>query len=318
MSVGPKVTICVPAYNCEHTIETSIASALEQSFGDFECLVVDNASTDATVDRVLSLDDGRIRVLRNAENIGPIANHNRCIKQARGDLIQFLHSDDRLLPDCLSRLVPSFSDHRVGLAFARRQIESSDPRWTIWIGTLHTPLEPLAGINDGMSIVRRYVDRGSKGNWIGEPTSVMIRRSALMEVGGFNTRQRSYSDMELWLRILARYDAAWVDAELSVRVQHEDTLTALYEDTDEAWLDRPWILAALAHDRHLDPGIRSKAWRQWVVAALKKAVRAQQAPGDLRRTKYKQLSRHVRESLVWDSSSSTTSLVVRSTAGSGV
>ena len=308
MSTAPAVTICMPAYNCEHTIEVSIASALEQSFGDFECLVVDNASTDATVDRVMAIKDPRIRVLRNTSNIGPIANHNRCIEQARGQLIQFLHSDDRLLPECLDRLVPTFADVRVGMAFARRRIESSDPKWENMIGTLHTHLEPLGGTNDGKTIVRKYVDRGSRGNWIGEPTSVMIRRSALLAVGGFDSRQRSYSDMDLWLRILAQFDAAWVDAELSVRVQHEDTLTARYEDTDEAWLDRLWILAGLAHDRNLDRRIRSKAWRQWVVAAMKKVVRSQQAARGVRRAKYEQLGRHVRESLIWDASCPTTRL----------
>ena len=250
--MNPKVTICVPIYNCERSVEKALASALEQSYRNFECLVIDNASTDSTLDRVMAFNDCRIRTLRNATNIGAIANENRCILEAKGELIQFLHGDDWLLPDCLSRLVPTFADRSVGLAFARRRIESADPKWATLIGTLHTPLEPLEHVNDGTSIVRRYVERGSRGNWIGEPTSVMIRRSVLMEVGGFNPRQRSYSDMELWLRILARSNAAWVDEELSVRVQHQDNLSALNEETDEAWLDRPWILAGLAHDQNLD------------------------------------------------------------------
>jgi len=309
--MSPKVTICIPTYNCHDTVATSIESALSQSFDDFECLIVDNASTDATLETVLGLRDPRMRVHRNPQNLGPIANHNECIRRADGELIQFLHSDDRLLPDCLSRLVPTFDNERVGLAFARRRIESDDPRWELWIGNLHTHIVPLSAVNDGMSVVRRYVAAGSKGNWIGEPTSVMIRRSALLEVGGFNTRQRSYSDMELWLRILARFDAAWVDAELSVRVQHDDTLTAQYETSDEAWLDRPWILAGLAHDRHLDRDIRLRAWGQWAVAAAKKVVRAQQAPRTVRRAKYAQLGQHIHESLAWDHTSPTTRAVTQ-------
>jgi len=308
MNPSPTVSICVPAFNAERTIDASIASALEQSFGDFECLIVDNASTDKTVDRVLAIEDPRVRLLRNPSNCGPIANHNRCIAHARGTLIQFLHSDDRLLPDCLERLVPAFSDHRVGLAFARRRLESSDPTLKEAIGTLHTPLEPLDHVNDGKAIVRRYVERGSRGNWIGEPTSVMIRRSALQLVGGFDARQKSYSDMELWLRILSRFDAAWVDAELSVRVQHEDTLTAHYEDTDEAWLDRLWILTGLAHDRNLDRRTRFKAWQQWTVAVLKKIVRSQQAARGMRRARIEQLIQHVRQSLIWDASRPTAQL----------
>lgn len=179
----PKVTICVPVYNCEDSIDAAIASALEQTYSDFECLVVDNASTDSTVDRVMAFKDPRIRVIRNTENVGPNANHNICIEHARGDLIQFLHSDDRLLPGCLAHLVPMFDDPRVGLAFARRRIESSDSGWVSHFAELHTPLEPLEAINDGMSIIRKYVDEGGRGNWIGEPTSVMVRTSLLREVG---------------------------------------------------------------------------------------------------------------------------------------
>jgi glycosyltransferase involved in cell wall biosynthesis len=300
----PTVTICVPTYNCELTIETTLATAFEQSYGDFECLVIDNASTDSTLDRVMRFNDCRIRTLRNPVNIGPIANFNRCIREARGELIQFLHSDDRLLPNCLSRLVPLFADRSVGLAFARRRIESSNPRWATLYRTLQTPLEPLDDVNDGMSIVRRYVDSGSRGNWIGEPSSVMVRRSVLMEVGGFRPWLGLCSDMELWLRILARSNAAWVDEELSVRVHREGSLTGVYFHSGRAWLDHAWVLSGLAHNRDLERRIRSKAWRQWIVESMKNGVRAQLAPRDVRWTKYKQLAHQLRQSLFWDSSAS--------------
>jgi hypothetical protein len=120
----------------------------------------------------MAFNDCRIRTLRNSVNIGFMVNENRCIREAKGELIQFLHGDDWLLSDCLSRLVPLFADHSVGLAFARRRIESSDPKSATLIGNLHTPLEPLGHVNGGVSF-GRYVDGGSRGNWIGEPTSVM-------------------------------------------------------------------------------------------------------------------------------------------------
>jgi glycosyltransferase involved in cell wall biosynthesis len=304
MSTTPRVTICVPAFNCEGTIESALVSAFEQSYSDFECLVVDNASTDSTVDRVIAFDDRRIRLLRNTVNIGPIANGNLCIREAKGELIQFLHADDRLLPDCLSRLVPVFDDGSVGLAFARRRFETSDLERIAQYGTLHTPLEPLAPVNDGMGIVRRYVDSDLLANWIGEPTSVMVRRAVLMEVGGFSPRQRFCADMELWLRVLARSNAAWVDDELSVRFEHDGNLTAHYVGSGEAWLDRAWMLSGLAHNHDLERRIRSKALQKWTVEVMKKAVRAQLAHRDVRRTKYKELGQHVRQSVWWDSSSS--------------
>jgi glycosyltransferase involved in cell wall biosynthesis len=293
----PRVTVCVPVFNCEETIDPCLASVLAQSYDDFECLVVDNASTDSTFERVMAHTDSRIRAVRNAENIGPNPNHNRCIQLAKGDLIQFLHSDDLLLPDCLRRLVPTFDEPRVGLAFAPRRIEPPDTGWATTYGNLHTPLEPLDRVNNGMDIVRQYVNEGSSGNWIGEPTSVMVRRSLLLEVGGFSPELRYSDDMELWLRILARSDAAWVDIELSVRRQNEETLTTLYFQNDEAWLDRLWIMSRLARNRDLERRIRMKARRQWIVAVVKKCARAQLSPSEIRRMRYKQLGRHVRRSL---------------------
>lgn len=289
----PAVSVCIPVYNSADSIDACLASVLAQSSTDFECLVVDNASTDSTIERVNSYSDPRVRIVRNPVNIGPIANHNRCIEEATGDLIQFVHADDRLLPGCLARLEPTFHNPTVGLAFSRRTIESGDPKWAALIGSLHTPLEPLSDVNDGTEIIRKYVAKGSYDNWIGEPTSVMLRRSALLRVGGFSSEQKSFSDMELWLRILARYDAAWVNEELSVRVQHEDTLTAMYNDTDAAWLDRVWILAGMARNADIDAAVRRTVWRQWTSAVVKKAVRAQTAPRGMRLAKYRQLGRHV-------------------------
>jgi hypothetical protein len=209
-------------------------------------------------------------------------------------LIQFLHADDRLLPDCLSRLAPTFDAPNVGLAFARRQIDCPDPRFVAALSDLHKPLEPLSAVNDGPAIVRKWVHNGSVGNWLGEPTSVMLRRTLLNQVGGFDPVQRYASDIDLWLRILARSDAAWVDQELAVRVQHADTLTSLYSQTDEAWLDREWTLAGLARNKDVDPRVRRTVRRQWLVAIAKKSVRATLTPGSARLTKFRQLGTHVR------------------------
>ncbi|WP_157890521.1 glycosyltransferase family 2 protein [Mycolicibacterium goodii] len=293
----PKVTICVPTYNCQDMIQACLASALEQSYEDFECLVVDNASTDGTLDRVTALGDSRIRVLQNPVNIGPNANHNRCIECATGELMQFLHADDRLFPDCLELLVPTFDDPRVGLAFAPRRIDPPDTEWASLFGTLHTPLEPLRPVNDGRAIIRKYVRRGSLGNWIGEPTSVMVRRAALREVGGFRSELRYADDMDLWIRILARYDAAWVDKELTLRTENDEMLTAGYARADEAWMDRLWILSGIARNGDLDRRIRLKARLQWVDAVLRRGARVQLSPRDIRRTRNKQLGRHVVQSL---------------------
>jgi glycosyltransferase involved in cell wall biosynthesis len=143
----PKVSVCVPVYNGADTIERSIDSVLAQTYTDFECVVVDNDSSDATVERILSNRDRRIRLVRNETNLGGVLNHNKCLSVARGELIQFLAADDWLLPHCLETLVPSFDAGNVGLAFALRRVVSADESWKARYGRLEGPLRPLRPLN---------------------------------------------------------------------------------------------------------------------------------------------------------------------------
>lgn len=101
----PKVSIVMPAYNAAKTIETSIRSALAQSFGDFELLVLDDGSKDETMDivRRLAGEDERIRPMQNPQNMGVSATRNRGVAEARGEWIAFLDSDDLWRADKLEK-----------------------------------------------------------------------------------------------------------------------------------------------------------------------------------------------------------------------
>ena len=148
----PTVSVCIPVYNSEDTIARSISSVLEQSYQDFECVVVDNDSSDSTVKRVRAFKDDRIRIVRNPTNIGMVGNHNECLRQARGELLQFVHGDDWLLPNCLARMVRTFDNPAVGFAFAPRHVETVNEEWKTRYGQLHSVLEPLAPVNDGSGV----------------------------------------------------------------------------------------------------------------------------------------------------------------------
>lgn len=293
----PRVSVCVPTYNSSKSIVRCIESVLAQSFADFECLVVDNASTDDTLIKLAQFDDARLRVVRNPENIGMIGNHNKLIALAEGELIQFVHSDDWLLETCLETLETAFREQRVGLAFARRRVDTADIDWKTKYSTLHTPLEPMEPVISGQGIIKRYVRAGANGNWIGEPTSVMVRRDVLRKVGGFRPEMRQEDDIDTWLRVLAQSDAGWFDTELSVRWQHEDTDTASNVLTSAAWLDRVWLLAGLVRNTHIDCPTRARAALLWVKEVAVAAREIYRAPASLRRARCIQLARHLRHAL---------------------
>jgi glycosyltransferase involved in cell wall biosynthesis len=123
----PKVSILIPVFNRKGYIAERIQSALDQSFADFEVVVVDNASDDGTWEicqKFASLDQ-RVRIFRNESNIGPVRNWIRCAQEAKGALSKILFSDDCLEPNCLSEMVPKLDDPEVALVYCAARIGKS-------------------------------------------------------------------------------------------------------------------------------------------------------------------------------------------------
>ncbi|SNB45025.1 glycosyltransferase family 2 protein [Geobacter sp. DSM 9736] len=115
----PLVSILVPVYNREALVQVCIESALVQTVSNIEVVVVDNASTDGTFEvcTELAARDPRVRVFRNASNIGPVRNWIRCIEEARGAYGKVLFSDDLMAPDYLEKTLPFMEINEVGFVF---------------------------------------------------------------------------------------------------------------------------------------------------------------------------------------------------------
>jgi glycosyltransferase involved in cell wall biosynthesis len=115
----PYVSVLIPVFNRKEYIIDCIQSALNQTFENFEVVVVDNASDDGTweVCQQFAALDQRVRIFRNETNIGPVRNWMRCAQEARGTYSKILFSDDCLEPDCLSEMILKFSDSRVALVY---------------------------------------------------------------------------------------------------------------------------------------------------------------------------------------------------------
>jgi glycosyltransferase involved in cell wall biosynthesis len=94
---SPLVSVIIPTYNRETLILRAIDSVLRQTYRDFEIIVVDDNSTDATQQVLSSISDPRLRVLRHSTNCGPPAARNTGINAARGEYLAFLDSDDEWL-----------------------------------------------------------------------------------------------------------------------------------------------------------------------------------------------------------------------------
>jgi glycosyltransferase involved in cell wall biosynthesis len=257
----PLVSICIPSYNGASWIGEAIDSALAQTYSDFELLVVDNGSTDGTREVVSARADERIRLSRHELTVSAVANHNRCVRLARGELIKFLHDDDLLYPDCLEQMVALFAAHpRVGLVFAPRDVliqDPSDPAAVEWERTyraLHKGFQRLETVNRGADLLDEYLPvlRGPIFyNWIGEPSGVMVRRACFEDVGLFNVRMVQSLDIEMWVRIMAGFDVGFVDTPLTAHRYHQVSLSADTARRASDWLDLLWLHEGLLCSKHL-------------------------------------------------------------------
>jgi glycosyltransferase involved in cell wall biosynthesis len=198
MSVdAPVLTIGIPSYQSAAFIGEAISSALSQDFADLEVLVVDDASTDGTLDVVAGFDDPRLRVLRNEHNIGPGRNWNRVLEEARGRYVKIMGGDDVLLPGSLAAQVAVMeADPGVVLVTGSRLLVTEKGRRIMRQGN-----GGLRGHVAGPEATRAMVRQGA--NLVGEPCAALMRASAVGEAGPFDESEPYCIDMEMWLRLLA-------------------------------------------------------------------------------------------------------------------
>ena len=194
------VSVCLPTYNGADYIEEALRSILNQTYQDFELLVVDDGSTDATFDIVHSFSDPRIQVHRNPERLGIPANWNRCLELAGGAFVCVFHQDDIMLPENLERKVHLLSaDETVGFVHSAVEtlVEGSAPSsFADWIEDATEDT-----VWDGPEYFRTLL---LNGNRVCAPT-VLARRHALIEQGGFDRDLGFACDYAMWLRLCLTY-----------------------------------------------------------------------------------------------------------------
>ena len=196
----PRISVCIPAYNHAKYVATCIESVLNQSISDFEILVTDDGSTDRTVDVVKSFRDPRIRLFRLGRNQGPSVAANNNFREARGEFICPLASDDLFHPKKLERqLAFLVSNPDVGVAFSyMRYVDEAGSEISNHLGYRWFEVE-----NCRREVwLRRFF---SVGNNLSAPTA-MIRKSVFDKVGLTDPRLLQTQDLDLWIRICLQFE----------------------------------------------------------------------------------------------------------------
>ncbi|GEP03909.1 glycosyltransferase [Methylobacterium oxalidis] len=208
---APLVSVLVKSYNHAPYVAQTIRSLLDQTFQDFEIVVTDDASVDATADIVRGFADPRIRLEVLPENRGISGAMNATIARARGRYLAILNSDDWALPGRLARQV-AFLEANPGVAavfgMPRAVDEGGVP--TVPFNDFRAPLR-LPDFSR-RSWLRQFFFHG---NCLCAPTA-MIRRSAYEAVGAYDPRLTNYQDLDMWIRMLVAGQAFHVlDEELT-------------------------------------------------------------------------------------------------------
>lgn len=184
----PKVSVIIPAYNHAHFVVEALESVLQQSYQDFEVIVVNDGSTDSTGAVLLPfIETGRIRYILQ-DNQGVAAARNTGLAAAKGEFIAFLDDDDIWPADKLEWQVPILESSNAVMIGGSCQ------------GFSQTRLTSL-GINYDCSGVSLSVIDFFAGNPFTSPGQTLIRKSALESVGGCNTAIWGVDDLDLWIRL---------------------------------------------------------------------------------------------------------------------
>ena len=193
----PKVSICIPVYNMAETIATTLHSALNQTYQNYEVILADNQSTDATFEIASSIKSPRLRVIRNKCNLGAYGNHNFLLNEATGEWVKFLHGDDDLLPICLDSFINFVNRLPMRPALVACGAIRYDEQ------EREVSRSPISA-NPVLIHPKLPADFLNEGNIYGTPTMVFLDRAVLLDLGGFDSEMEPAADWDCWIKIRSR------------------------------------------------------------------------------------------------------------------
>ena len=271
---APAVSICVPTFDGASVLQECLESALNQTFTDFELLIVDDASKDETVaiaSRYARLDS-RVRVVTHTHNLGLSGNWNRCIDLSRGQWLKYLFQDDRLEPKCLSDMLQACVPGTFLVACRRTLLAdpSASPK-LIRVYESYVAEHNLPRRFPGMSLIpakafaSHMVDY-PVANCIGEPTAILLHREAFNLYGRYHPDLVQLIDWEYAARIAVHRGLCYVDTPLITFRIHERSSTSLNQTGVRSYrsnvIDPLLILHELAYSPVYEPVRQVSSQRQ--------------------------------------------------------
>lgn len=192
------ISVVIPLYNKEKSIASTLRTVLNQTFSDYEIVIVNDGSTDGSVEEIEKVQDDRIRLVHQP-NAGVSAARNRGIEEAKGDLIAFLDADDEWKPEYLATQYHLFQKYPECSVFACNY-EFRDVEGKVTPTIIH---KLSFAEEDG--ILSNYFEVASCSHPPLWTSAVVIRKSALQAIGGFLVGVTLGEDLITWARLAVYY-----------------------------------------------------------------------------------------------------------------
>ena len=234
----PTVSVCLPTYNGGKHLPECVDSILGQTHADFELVIVDDSSTDDSVEIAKSYArlDSRVRVFVNDSNLGLVGNWNRSVSLSRGEWIKFVFQDDRISPDCLRRMLAVAASSNMPIVSCARDF-IFEP------GTTEETRQFYLDHQVQIKTTYRDSDRWSaqevaetalrliNPNLLGEPSAVLLHRSVFDRFGLFNPHLVLCCDLEYWIRVASNTGTIHIPDVLATFRVHGESTSAYLKQT---------------------------------------------------------------------------------------
>ncbi|MBE0427546.1 MAG: glycosyltransferase family 2 protein [Nitrospirae bacterium] len=197
----PTVSIIMSVYNGAKYVRKAVNSVLNQTFTDFEFIIVNDASTDDTGEILKQYGDNRITIINNSENIGLTKSLNKGIQISKGKYIARMDADDIAMPERIEKQV-QFMEKNENIAI---------------LGTDYYPIDELGRRTHAKLKRPHTTEEIKKSIFLFNPfihSTLMIRRWVFEEMGGYDERFELAQDYELSLRILSKHEGYNLPEEL--------------------------------------------------------------------------------------------------------
>ena len=271
-----RISTIIPTYNCQKYIRDAVDSVLSQTYPVHEVIVVDDGSTDGT-EEVLADYAGRIRYFRQS-NSGPPVARNTGLANATGDFIALLDSDDLWVPNKIQRQMEYLESHPTcGLVYS--DMKTFDDGGII---------EESVKVSRNLMMPSGHIFPQMFAETLFQTSSVLVRRSCVDAVGGFDESLRMGDDYELFLRLAHRFELGYVDEPLVLYRQHATQGTRTWGKQLQQGVPWEFLVLKKIVDRYPEvveelgqQTIRQRLSKPYV--ALAYACLAEGAPRDARR-----------------------------------